>query len=143
MALSDQLYGDESRHQEIRARVVQHMRDHAAAYKPFTTVNLGGGTRRNLRRKGASYSTAFESRDPTDDEVELQYQNNLAEMAKPGTYADHLQIQAFSAEYGIMVRVYREEGVLEDITPDALGTGPASSGDVVAKLAYHVSEPYP
>ncbi|MCJ1477666.1 hypothetical protein MMC13_006339 [Lambiella insularis] len=142
MALSDQLYGDESHHLEIRARVVQYMRDHAPAFKLFTAVNLGGGTRRNPRRKAATYSTAFDSRAPTNEEVDLQYRHNIEEMAKPGTYADHLEIQAFSAAYGIMVRIYQKDRVLEDVMPGALGTVNESGGYALARLAYHHYEHY-
>ncbi|MCJ1409344.1 hypothetical protein MMC19_003423 [Ptychographa xylographoides] len=120
-ALSDQLYSTGSHHLEIRARVVQHMRRHASRFKSFIIVNPGGGTRRNPRRKGVTYQTF--DRPPTDAEVEVQFAENMARMAEPGTYGDYLEIQAFSAAYGVRVRVYTKDGVLEDILPTGIGTG--------------------
>ncbi|MCJ1405270.1 OTU domain-containing protein 3 [Xylographa trunciseda] len=107
-ALSDQLYGDESHHYEIRARVVQHMRENAHIYRDFTAIDAGGAIRRNPRRAAASYGTVS-SEIPSEQEIDRRFRDNLDEMAKLGTYADHLEIQAFCETYGVDVQIYQKE----------------------------------
>lgn len=138
--MSDQLYGNEDHHLEIRARVVDFLREHAAYFRPFTAVNIGGGERRNSRRKNASkYSTTFDFHQATEDDVDLQYSLKLQRMAELGTYGDHMEIMAFSAAYGVDVNVYRAPGIAEGVTPECL-VGSTSTERPMAHIAYHVSD---
>jgi len=140
ISFSDQLYGNEDRHLEIRARVVDFLREHAAYFKPFTAVNIGGGERRNSRRKNASkYSTTFDFHQATENDVDLQYSLKLQRMAELGTYGDHMEIMAFSAAYGVDVNVYRAPGIVESVTPECL-VGSTSAERPMARIAYHVSK---
>jgi len=139
ISFSDQLYGNEDHHPEIRARVVEYLAEHADYFKPFTAVNLGGGERRNSRRKIASkYSTTFDFYQATEDDVDLQYSLKLQRMAELGTYGDHMEIMAFSAAYGVDVNVYRAPGIADIVTPDCL-VGATSTERPMAQVAYHVS----
>ncbi|MCJ1249861.1 hypothetical protein MMC30_007087 [Trapelia coarctata] len=142
ISFSDQLYGNEDHHLEIRARVVEYLAEHADYFKPFTAVNLGGGERRNSRRKVASkYATTFDFYQATENDVDLQYSLKLQRMAELGTYGDHMEIMAFSAAYGVDVNVYRAPGVAEIVTPDCL-VGVTSAERPVAHIAYHDHEHY-
>ncbi|MCJ1287154.1 hypothetical protein MMC26_006502 [Xylographa opegraphella] len=136
-ALSDQLYGDESHHQEIRARVVQHMRENADVYRNFTAVDAGGAIRRNSRRRTASYGRV-NSTMPTDAEIDQRFYDNLDVMAKAGTYGDHLEIQAFCEAYGVDVKIYQKEN--GEITLEGFRT--KTEKKPLALLAYHNYEHY-
>lgn len=139
ISFSDQLYGNEDHHLEIRACVVEFLRENAEYFKPFTAVNLGGGERRNSRRRNASkYSTTFDFHQATENDVDLQYSLKLQRMAELGTYGDHMEIMAFSAAYGVDVKVHRAQGIAESVTPDCL-VGATSTERPMAHIAYHVS----
>ncbi|MCJ1382266.1 hypothetical protein MMC17_005379 [Xylographa soralifera] len=136
-ALSDQLYGDESHHHEIRARVVEHMRENANIYRNFTAVDAGGAIRRNARRSTASYRI-ISSEMPSEEEIDQRFYDNLNVMAKAGTYGDHLEIQAFCETYGVDVKVYQKEN--GEITLEGFRT--MAEKKPLVLLAYHNYEHY-
>ena len=141
ISFSDQLYGNEDHHLEIRARVVEYLAEHADYFKPFIAVNIGGGERRNTRRKNASkYATTFDFYQATENDVDLQFSLKLQRMAELGTYGDHMEIMAFSAAYGVDVNVYRAAGTADVVTPDCL-LGSTSTVRPMAHIAYHVRKP--
>ncbi|KAF2816283.1 cysteine proteinase [Mytilinidion resinicola] len=109
-ALSDQLYGDQSEHREIRAKVIAYMRDHADVYKSFITVNVGGGTRRNPKRKNtAAVNAPLDNTAPTDEQIHATFEEHLRAMARGGTYGDNLEITAFSSAFRVDVKIYQRE----------------------------------
>ncbi|MCJ1318969.1 hypothetical protein MMC15_004301 [Xylographa vitiligo] len=136
-ALSDQLYGNESHHHAIRARVVQHMRENANIYRNFTAVDAGGAIRRNSRRSTASYGTV-NSDMPSDEEIDQRFHDNLNVMAKPGTYGDHLEIQAFCEAYEVDVKIYQKDN--GEITLEGFRT--MAEKKPLVLLAYHNYEHY-
>jgi len=136
-ALSDQLYGDESHHYEIRARVVQHMRENASIYRSFTAIDAGGAIRRNPRRNATSYGSVSREM-PSEEQIDRRFYDNLNEMAKAGTYGDHLEIQAFCETYGVDVKIYQKE--TGEITLEASRIMEEKKPLVL--LAYHNYEHY-
>ncbi|KAG8627790.1 hypothetical protein KVT40_003663 [Elsinoe batatas] len=132
-ALSDQLYGSEDRGAEIRARVIDFLRNHADEYKVFLVVNAGGGSRRNPKRKTTAPAHAQIPEAPSAEDVNRTWEEHLTQMAKGGTYGDNMEIQAFAAAYNTDVHVYQREHKY---------VVPAVHGQVApraAHVAYHQS----
>jgi len=132
-SFSDQLYGNEKRGNEIRAKVVQEMRDNANRYKDFFSTEVGGGYRRNPKRKTVAASEQVST--PTPEQLEKDWNLYLARMSKKTTYADSLEIKAFANAFNVDVKVYEQETV-RDIRAEGEGARQ------VVHVAYHVS-PHP
>lgn len=98
-ALSDQLYGNQERHREIRLRTVAWMRDHKLDFTPFLDVLPGGATRRNPKRKNARGYSNYASALPSPEEVDRAFEDRLCRMAQGGTYGDNMEIVAFTSAY--------------------------------------------
>lgn len=137
-ALSDQLYGHQKEHHEIRARVIAYMREHASYYKQFIDVHPGGGTRRNPKRKNAgAFSTPVSYSSPTAEEIDRIFESHLESMAKGGTYGDNMEITAFSSAFEVDVKIYQR-----DFAYMVTGNGGEGSNRAVAHIAYHTWEHY-
>ncbi|KAL9046295.1 MAG: hypothetical protein Q9214_000834 [Letrouitia sp. 1 TL-2023] len=109
-ALSDQIYGDQSKHEELRRAVIKYMTEHADYYKQFIDANPGGGIRRNPKRKNAgSFATQFTAEGPSASEVEATFQSHLKRMARGGTYGDNMEIVAFTRAFGVDVTIYQRD----------------------------------
>ena len=133
-ALSDQLYGDQSRHGEIRSATINYMRQHADFYKQFVDVYPGGGVRRNPKRKNAgAFSTSFNARGPTPEEVTRVFEGHLAQMAQGGTYGDNMEITAFCRAFNVDVKIYQREFAY------MVPVNHIQPATQVAHIAYHVS----
>ncbi|KAG8527627.1 uncharacterized protein KY384_007780 [Bacidia gigantensis] len=106
-ALSDQMYGDQSRHAQLRADTVQYMRDHPGEFKAFVIANPGGGIRRNPKRKnpGALRDT-FDPTPPSEADIDTAFTLSLDVMAKGGTYGDNAEIIAFSNKFHVDIRIW-------------------------------------
>ncbi|KAI9795670.1 MAG: hypothetical protein M1833_006911 [Piccolia ochrophora] len=132
-ALSDQIYGNQAQHRDIRSRVIEYMREHATYYKQFIDVNAG--RRRNPKRKNAgAFATPIII--PTAEEIDRVFEHHLQRMAKGGTYGDNLEISAFSEAYEVDVSIQQRDNILYVST--------ARPGEVrrVAYVAYHIFEHY-
>lgn len=112
------------------------MREHAAHYKQYITVHPGGGARRNPKRKNTNaYSSPANSLPPTPEEIQSAFESHLQQMARGGTYGDNMEINAFSAAFGVDVKLYQRDfaymvsGRKDDVKRE------------VAHIAYHVSSP--
>ncbi|OQO00212.1 hypothetical protein B0A48_13999 [Cryoendolithus antarcticus] len=139
-ALSDQMYGNQASHVNIRAHVIEYMREHAAYYKQFIDVQPGGGTRRNPKRKNAgAYSTPTNFTPPSEADIDRVFDRHLQAMAKGGTYGDNMEITAFSSALGWDVKIYQR-----DFAYMISGAGEAGGDDTrpVAHIAYHTWEHY-
>lgn len=135
-ALSDQLYGNQASHHEIRSRVIDYMRDNASYYKQFIDVHPGGGVRRNPKRKNVgAYSTPTAYLVPTAEEVERVFESHLQQMARGGTYGDNMEITAFSAAYGVDVKIYQRDFAYLISAPEE----EEEASRQVLHIAYHVS----
>lgn len=104
-ALSDQCFGDQSHSSDIRANVVKFMKENADDFKHFVPVELGGGYRRNPKRKNVA-SASFDTAEVTLKQVDENFENYLKRMATNGTYGDNLEIRAFSQAYDTDIRIY-------------------------------------
>lgn len=110
-AFSDQLYGDQSKHAEIRKNVCQFMRENPTDFIPFITVDQG--QRRNPKRKNAgAYSSQYSLDIPTEEQVNRAWEDHLKRMAQNGTYGDNLEIRAFGQAYNMDVKIFRFEKIL-------------------------------
>ncbi|KAL1640525.1 hypothetical protein SLS58_006875 [Diplodia intermedia] len=136
-ALSDQLYGHQAAHRDIRERTVEYMRDNACEFKSFISVNPGGGVRRNPKRKNVgAYSTPYSQQVPTEEEIEQTFQRHLDTMAKGGTWGDNVELQAFARAYGVTVKIYQRDFAYY-VTPFQ----DEQKRDIV-HIAYHTWEHY-
>lgn len=135
-ALSDQMFGDESKHAELRSSVINHMRENGAYFKQFIEVHPGGGTRRNPKRKNAGgFSTPFSLIPATADDIDRTFESHLREMARGGTYGDNMEIVAFSSAFQIDVKIYQRDFAYVVSAKTDKAVVP------VIHIAYHVSRP--
>ncbi|KAI9683554.1 MAG: hypothetical protein M1829_004857 [Trizodia sp. TS-e1964] len=135
-ALSDQIYGNEKGHKEIRARVIEYMRENADYYKKFIVVHPGGGTRRNPKRKNTAPPPPTVPQDPTPAEIDRAFEKHLKEMARGGTWGDNLEINAFVGAYGTTVVVHQKTFSV------TVSRGEESEDRPVAHVAYHDYQHY-
>ena len=134
-ALSDQLFGDQSKHGELRLGVIRHMRENADHYKKFIAIHPGGGSRRNPKRKNAgSFSTPFDNTRPTPEEINRVFESHLQQMARGGTYGDNMEISAFSKAFRVDVKIYQRDFAY------VVSTKPVGTVVPVVHIAYHVSQ---
>lgn len=136
-ALSDQLFGHQNNHFEIRETVINYMRNNRNEFIHFVVVD---GTRRNPKRKTttASSTSSFSFSAATDDEQSRAYEDHLKTMARGGTYGDNLEIIAFSKAYDTDVKIFNSSGAYYVRAVDDNG----AEQRPVAYIAYHVWEHY-
>ncbi|KLJ09864.1 hypothetical protein EMPG_14709 [Blastomyces silverae] len=111
-SLSDQLYGNVKSHIEIRARLVQHMRDNADYFIHFTADV--GGERRAPRRSAAQaarLSYANVDRAATAEGQASKFTLQLNEMQEKHSWGGAPEIQAFCQVYGLDVLLYSKDGI--------------------------------
>lgn len=126
------MYGDQSRHGDLRSGVIRHMRENAQYYKQFIDVRPGGGLRRNPKRKNTGSSTAHLSTTvPTQEEIDRNFESHLRSMARGGTYGDNMEITAFSKAFQVDVRIYQRDFAYV-VSTAPMGTVP------MVHIAYHV-----
>jgi OTU domain-containing protein 3 len=132
-ALSDQLYGNQNEHHKIRSSVIEYMRENASYYKQFIDVQSGGGLRRNPKRKNAgAFSSPRNNMPPTEAEIQRVFEAHLQQMARGGTYGDNMEISAFSAAFGVDVKIYQRDFAY------LVSGGDNREDRGVAHIGYHV-----
>jgi len=135
-ALSDQIYGDQTHHQEIRKAVISYMREHPDNFKNYITVEVGGGHRRNPKRKTTgAFNGPLTFTAATDEEIMRAYEAHLDRMAQGGTYGDNLEIIAFAQAFNTDIKIYKAEYAYYVRATDD------GAERTVAHIAYHVSFP--
>lgn len=134
-ALSDQLYGSQDRHFDIRTRVIDYLRQNRHDMKWFLDVGPGGSTRRQPRRKNAGgYSNYHHAAEITEADVDRSYDQHLERMSKGGTWGDNMEIVAFAKAFNVNVKVYRAEFAY-------IISGASDEADI-CHIAYHDWEHY-
>ncbi|PVH83529.1 OTU-domain-containing protein [Cadophora sp. DSE1049] len=102
-ALSDQLYGHQHMHKQIRAKVFAYLKENPKDFKPFHNVETEGGVRRNemrsTRGKGATKL-------PSSAELDESWRMYLRKLRKPGTWAGQLEVNAFTKAYHMDVKIH-------------------------------------
>jgi hypothetical protein len=106
-AASDQLYGNEDQHATLRAKTVQHMRDNPDDYKPFVFAGCDNKREKRRSRSRGSSNASFSAACPSD--IDSIWNDHLKKMSVLGTYADNLEVSAFSAALCVEVKVYQPE----------------------------------
>ena len=112
------------------------MREHGDFYKQFIDVHPGGGVRRNPKRKNAgAYSSPTTYTPPTPEEINRVFESHLQQMARGGTYGDNMEIVAFTAAFGVDVKIYQRDFAY-------MISGNNEDGEkAIAHVAYHVCHP--
>lgn len=134
-ALSDQLYGDWSHFDEIRARLANHMTAHEDYFMSFTAAV--GGERRAPRRAAAAKmsSSSYVGPAASVKDQRAKFENKVAESRKNGVWGGSEEIQAFCQSYKRDVRVYMESGIQNFRDVNA----PENEEREVVHIAFHVS----
>lgn len=134
-ALSDQLYGHQNEHANIRTRVISYMREHAEYYKQFIDVNPGGGIRRNPKRKNVRVASSSNFVPPSTTDIDRVFESHLQSMSRGGTYGDNMEITAFASAFDCDVKIYQRDFAYV-VSSGQDGQRP------VAHIAYHIWEHY-
>lgn len=139
-ALSDQLYGDFTRADEIRSRLADHIQENKDYFMSFISAN--GELRRAPRRAAASaarYSSASSSSaspaPPSSRDKEESFESKVAASRRNGVWGGAEEIQAFCQSYRVDVHVYTTYGVQHFRDVHA----PHTEIRDVLHIAFHVS----
>lgn len=95
-SLSDQLYGAPSRHGEIRATVIEHMRTFRPLYEDFVHAN-------DVIQKRATRATTESIRKQMEDDA---FEGYLVAMSRNGTYGGQPELLSFVRSYDQDVMVH-------------------------------------
>lgn len=95
-SLSDQLYGTPSRHEEIRATVIHHMRTFRPLYEDFVDVN-------EVIQKRATRAMTESIRKQSEEDA---FEGYLASMSHNGAYGGQAELLAFVRAYQQDVMVH-------------------------------------
>ncbi|KAI9814987.1 MAG: hypothetical protein M1826_002119 [Phylliscum demangeonii] len=107
-AISDQLYGHQDAHAEIRATTAAFLRQHRALYRPFVPADLGAENRHSTRltRGGA---LAELPPPPTEEELDQAFEAYVERyVAKPGKWGGDLELQALAGAFLVDIVVYQD-----------------------------------
>ncbi|KAL1998646.1 hypothetical protein VTN02DRAFT_5805 [Thermoascus thermophilus] len=137
-ALSDQLYGDWSHCDEIRARLANHMTAHEEYFMSFTAAV--GGERRAPRRAAAAKlsSSSYVGPAASVKDQRAKFETRVAESRKNGVWGGSEEIQAFCQSYKRDVRVYMESGIQNFRDVNA----PENEEREVVHIAFHSFDHY-
>jgi hypothetical protein len=133
------MYGSTVRHNEIRVRLVEYVRENADYFMHF--VPDVGGERRGPRRAAASeakLSSNTMGRIATKSGQRAKFEAMVNQMEKTGVWGGSVEIQAFCQAYGKDVNVYSDFGIQNFTSSSDLSEGDDGERDVI-HLAYHVS----
>lgn len=132
-ALSDQLYGHENSHRELRTRIVSHMRQHSSYFKLFLSVPPA--------RKKAKGKSEFVA--PSETAIDAAFEQHVKRMSQQGVYGDNIEICAFAREFGVHVKIYQRDFAYV-VTGDGGGDGggDGDGGRKMVHIAYHTWEHY-
>lgn len=102
-ALSDQIYGHQGEHSQLREATVKELRLHSEHYKKFFSIE----PRRNPRRRVKDAGNPVCHKSPSTHELDNAYEIHLERMAEDGTWADNMELQAFAEARQTNVTVYQ------------------------------------
>jgi OTU domain-containing protein 3 len=112
------------------------MREHPEEYKPFMSVNTGGGHRRNPKRKNVA--STFIATGPTEAEIDANFEKHLVRMSQDGTFGDNHEIRAFTKAYNTDVVIFSHSNTNFNCT-----AGDSDEERQRAYIALHVSFLFP
>lgn len=132
-ALSDQLFGNESQHIDIRQRTCQYLKQNRDEFQPFVAALVDEGEMANNNKPVSSNKKASKVTDSYDCYIKA--------LETLGTYADNGCLVAFARLYGLDIHIHQLELDIWTIT----GAPPAKKGHQPNRqlhLAYHNGEHY-
>lgn len=105
-SLSDQIFGTPNRHAEVRATVVQFIRDHKDRYIGYFAAGESLKDRSHMsRRAGQKSQTKTNDSETTEQTME----RHMAVMAKDREWGGNREISAFAAAYNKNVVLFQPE----------------------------------
>jgi hypothetical protein len=114
------------------------MKDNPEMYKAFISARPGGGVRQAPKRKRAgATSTISDTALPTQEQLDLSWNNYIAHISKKGSYGDHVEVQAFARAYDADVKIYDRQGCSYHKAAEESTWGTRS----IMHIARHVSTP--
>ncbi|KAI9828192.1 MAG: hypothetical protein M1826_006120 [Phylliscum demangeonii] len=107
-AISDQLYGHQDAHAEIRATTAAFLRQHRALYRPFVPADLGAENRHSTRlTRGGALAELPPL--PTEEELDHAFEAYVERyVAKPGKWGGDLELQALAGAFLVDIAVYQD-----------------------------------
>ena len=113
-AISDQLYGHQDAHLELRMEAVRYMQAHAQDFQPFIVGGSGaeGELRRNNGRstkntKGGSFFDTL-SQEDRDRISKASFEKYIARMSTIGQWAGELEMRATAESIGIHITILKK-----------------------------------
>ncbi|KAI9829354.1 MAG: hypothetical protein M1826_005674 [Phylliscum demangeonii] len=139
-AISDQLYGHQNAHVEIRARTAAFLRQHRAVYIDWVPADPMA---ENLRGTRSTQSAAKQKLPPAPTEAERNRAFDLyveRKVERRGTWGGDMELQALCGAYLVDIRVYQEHGPLLTHQPlvDVLPEGHRPEERKLLRVAYYV-----
>ncbi|EEP80334.1 predicted protein [Uncinocarpus reesii 1704] len=112
-SLSDQLYGTPDRHDEVRRRLVDHIREHRDAFIHF--VDLGPNRPRSTREASRQANRLFGGVGsvPSTEKIDSKFEDMLLKMGEPHEWGGAFELQAFCQAYARDIIVYQADNVQE------------------------------
>ncbi|WEW60891.1 hypothetical protein PRK78_006379 [Emydomyces testavorans] len=132
------LYGTPERHDEVRQRLVDHIRENRDSFIHF--VDLGPDRPRSTREASRQAYRSFGgvgSR-PSMDRINGKFEEMLAKMGEPQEWGGAFELQAFCQAYVRDIIVYQADSV-QEFTSNIHDAG---SGKETVHLAYHEYQHY-
>lgn len=128
-ALSDQLFGNENEHLDIRQRTCQYMRQHRDEFQPFIAALA------DQEEVGKKASEAKKTNKKSDS-----FDTYMKALEMQGTYADNASLVAFARLYQSDILIHQYEMDIWTIT----GGAQVKKGQSRRQfhLAYHNGEHY-
>ncbi|KAI9715006.1 MAG: hypothetical protein M1828_001113 [Chrysothrix sp. TS-e1954] len=109
-ALSDQLYGNEEHHVQLRQATIEYLRSHKDEYLGFIDVNSGNATRRQPKRKTAgAYATKIDATMPDADQINAAFESYINEMSRKGVWGGNMELVAFARVMHVNIFVYQHD----------------------------------
>ncbi|KAI1911065.1 hypothetical protein LOZ12_003573 [Ophidiomyces ophidiicola] len=137
-SLSDQLYGTPKRHDEVRRRLVTHIREHRDAFIHF--IDVGPDRARSTRGASRQASRSFSGVGsmPSTDKVRAKFDDMLSRMGQLQEWGGALELQAFCQAYVRDVVVYQADNVQEFTS----NLHDVDSGRKTVHIAFHEYQHY-
>lgn len=133
-SLSDQLYGTPERHEQVRQKLVDHIRAHRDLFINF--VDLGPDRARSTREASRQANKSFSGvgSAPSMDRITAKFEEMLAKMGESREWGGAFELQAFCQAYARDIMVYQADSV-QEFTSNLHEADPNRE---TVHLAYHV-----
>lgn len=128
-ALSDQLYGHQNKHLEVRDKIINHIRANKAYFINFMAAN-------DNRRSGRRHASSLVTGPVAQETLDARFEARVKVMEKSGTWGDNVEVSASAAAFGVRVHLWTEQ--YQVFFPEE-ETGCTTTPMPKIQIAFHVS----